>query len=402
MDWNTLRSSKLAVLAVLLTACPASGDVTVESATESGSSTQGPDTAQTATTPPTSSSTTVSTEPDPETDTMPATTGSTSDGETTTGESTTGETTTGETTTGETTTGGETTGEVGPIACQGERLEVAGFLRYDGPPTAAELYGAEVPLVSANGGSASASAADGLGQHDPQAGGGFIMDPDGGGTGIECDVWLQDCPVGEKCNAWANDGGNAWNALRCVPVVPDPDPVGEACTVEGSGVSGVDTCDHGAMCWNVEEGTEDGTCVELCQGSEASPTCATPQTSCVISNEGVLILCLPICNPLADECGDGNGCYPINDSFHCAPDASGEMGGAGDPCEFINACDDGLICSQAENVPGCVGAGSCCTSTCFDGEDRTCADGQSCVPFYDPPESAPDMCLEDVGVCIGR
>ena len=66
---------------------------------------------------------------------------------------------------------------------------------------------------------------------------GFIYgNPDTGGLEpFDCDIWAQDCPEGEKCSAWANDGGGAWNATRCVPVDDDPDQVGEACNVEGSG-----------------------------------------------------------------------------------------------------------------------------------------------------------------------
>ena len=73
----------------------------------------------------------------------------------------------------------------------------------------------------------------------------FIQDPDGGGVNIECDIWAQDCPDGEKCMPWANDGGNSWNATRCSPLDPNPGQPGDACTVEGCGVSGIDNCDIG-------------------------------------------------------------------------------------------------------------------------------------------------------------
>ena len=44
-------------------------------------------------------------------------------------------------------------------------------------------------------------------------------------------------------------------------------------------------------------------------------------------------------------------CYPrgINEVFTCVPDASGEMGVYGDPCEYINVCDPGLFCASAES-----------------------------------------------------
>src|SRR5690606_7229360 len=49
----------------------------------------------------------------------------------------------------------------------------------------------------------------------------FLNRPDTGST-AECDVFAQDCPPGEKCTFWADDGGSSWNALKCVPVVDDP------------------------------------------------------------------------------------------------------------------------------------------------------------------------------------
>jgi hypothetical protein len=79
---------------------------------------------------------------------------------------------------------------------------------------------------------------------------GFISNDDyGGGQTYECDLWKQDCPPGEKCMPWANDGGGSWNATRCTPLAEDPRQPGEPCTVEGSGVSGRDDCDIRAMCW---------------------------------------------------------------------------------------------------------------------------------------------------------
>ncbi len=231
-------------------------------------------------------------------------------------------------------------------------------------------------------------------------GGGFIMDPDGGGVSVECDIWAQDCGDGEKCAAWANDGGSAWNATHCVPVAPDPAGIGEPCGVEGTGVSGIDDCDAGAMCWDVDGETNQGTCVALCEGSPEASTCAPAGTACSIANQGVLILCLPLCNPLADECGDGQGCYGVGEVFQCAPDASGaDQGGPGDPCEFINACDDGSGCVNAALVPCPAGSGGCCSSFCdVDGDASECLGGQECVPWYEMGEE-PDMCLEGVGVC---
>jgi hypothetical protein len=230
-------------------------------------------------------------------------------------------------------------------------------------------------------------------------GGAFINDPDGGGADMECDVWAQDCPDGEKCMPWANDGGSAWNATKCSPVDPNPMQPGDACTVEGSGVSGVDNCDVASMCWDVDPETNEGVCVAFCTGSEQNPECADPATTCIIANDGVLILCLPGCDPLLQDCPDGEGCYPVNEGMACAPDASGpDAGVAGDPCEYINVCDPGLACINAEYVPGCAGAVGCCAPFCdTDAPNCDAGAGEECVPWWEEGQAPPGY--ENVGVC---
>ncbi|MGH1343142.1 MAG: hypothetical protein ACRBN8_16410 [Nannocystales bacterium] len=128
---------------------------------------------------------------------------------------------------------------------------------------------------------------------DDPDGPGFIVAPDGGGPGIECSTLEQDCPRGEKCNAWADDGGSAWNAAKCFPVVEDPDDVDARCSVEGSGISGVDSCDLGSICWFVDGRTLEGTCVSYCAGPHHTLTCEDPDRRCHVATGGVLALCLP-------------------------------------------------------------------------------------------------------------
>jgi hypothetical protein len=231
---------------------------------------------------------------------------------------------------------------------------------------------------------------------------GFISDPDGGGVSIECSVWDQDCGEGEKCSAWANDGGSSWNATRCVPLDPNPAQPGDPCTVEGSGVSGIDTCDVSSMCWDVDPEMNVGTCVAFCTGSENAPVCDDPTTSCSIANDGTLILCLPTCDPLTQDCAEGQACYPIDNSFVCAPDASGEDQGAdNDPCEFLNACDMGNICVNPAIVQGCpAGSGGCCQNVCdltADPADQGCDTMETCEPWFEEGMVTPGF--EDVGVC---
>jgi len=211
---------------------------------------------------------------------------------------------------------------------------------------------------------------------------------------VDCDPWLQDCPDGEKCSAYADSGGGAWNALSCAPVNGDAKP-GEACLVYDSPLSGLDTCELGAMCWSVDEETLEGVCVGLCDGSPDEPTCAEPGTSCKVSNDGVLNLCLDDCHPLAKECDEGDACVYVEDSFSCSP---GGVHGIGEPCNG-STCTDGQACLPAPFLPECQ-SGSCCTPYCDVNTEDPCPDleGSTCVTFF--MEGAAPEGLENVGSCV--
>lgn len=230
----------------------------------------------------------------------------------------------------------------------------------------------------------------------------FIVEPDFAG-GQECDIFEQDCPEGQKCNAWSSDGDSSWDSTKCVPVAADPDPIGAPCTVEGSGVSGVDSCDKGAMCWGVDTDTGMGTCVEQCTCSIDNPICAvTPNSSCTIANEGVIVLCLPSCDPLNPaSCSDGDVCIgnPGDpNTFICVVDASGGEGGLGDPCQFVNACDPTLLCGSPELIPELCDQQSpgCCVPFCDLGA-VSCPQGTECLPWFE--EGQAPKCFEHIGVC---
>jgi hypothetical protein len=232
--------------------------------------------------------------------------------------------------------------------------------------------------------------------------GAFVPQPDGGVV-AECDIWTQDCPAGEKCMPYAS-GTSSWDATRCSAVDAMPNEVGDPCTVVGSDSSGQDDCVVGAMCFAVDPESNEGVCFAMCQGSEASATCNSPEHVCSISNDGVLALCLPSCNPLLQDCPSGGvalGCYPVDgiQSFVCWPDYSFDQGGFGDPCEYFNYCDVGLFCGIPEALPGCA-ASSCCNEYCDVTGGTPCsgaADGQECIAWADPGQAPPG--LEDVGYC---
>ncbi|MEM9453905.1 MAG: hypothetical protein AAGF11_06980 [Myxococcota bacterium] len=217
----------------------------------------------------------------------------------------------------------------------------------------------------------------------------------------ECDLYLQDCPAGEKCMPWANDGG-LWNATRCVPIEPMPGQVGDPCFVQGSVASGIDDCDLGTMCWDVDSNTNMGECIDLCNGCPDEQSCDSPGTACAVIND-FMPLCIETCDPLAQDCAEGQACYPFDNMFICGPDASGRMGVFGDLCEFINVCDPGLTCQPAATVPGCFGAFGCCTDYCDltdpagDAQCTGAPAGQTCQPWV--PMGMPVAGYEDVGIC---
>ncbi len=221
-------------------------------------------------------------------------------------------------------------------------------------------------------------------------------DDDGG----NCDVFAQDCLEGEKCAAFIDDGGGAWNSTKCVPAGGEGTP-GDPCVTEGGGGSGLDDCQKGSMCWDVDtEGK--GVCAELCGGSEAAPTCSDEASfDCVVVNEGVLNLCLANCDPLIQDCASDDLCVPVADSFVCAPDASADAGKVFDPCEFINVCDKGLYCLAPQYASECdANAGGCCLPFCDLADmNATCPGaGQTCTPWFDEGAAPPEYV--NVGICI--
>jgi hypothetical protein len=231
----------------------------------------------------------------------------------------------------------------------------------------------------------------------------FIMKPDAvcftHCTMIECDVWAQDCPEGEKCMPWANDGGNSWNASRCTPIDPRPAAIGDPCVVEGSGVSGIDDCDISAMCWGVDPDTLDGVCVGFCIGSEANAVCNDGLT-CFSGFEGKINLCLPPCDPLGSSCAADETCgqyfyaasFDPTDPFACLPIPPFESQPYGAPCGLLQLCDAGHVCVEAPHVPGCADLG-CCTTVGDIAAPPVCPDvTQSCIPFDDEAMEGPCFC----------
>lgn len=216
---------------------------------------------------------------------------------------------------------------------------------------------------------------------------------------LQCDPWQQpeqDCPEGQKCTF---DG--EFGHTHCVDVVPAPKGLYEPCQVlMGNELSGFDDCGPGLVCWDIDPDTGVGACVGFCLGPPESPGCADPNATCVICQECNPSVCLPGCDPLAPDCPADEVCIPssYDDTFFCVVDASGDAGQVFDPCEFVNACDPGLMCAGSELASECDPTISgCCLPFC----DLTAADcpgqGQTCLPWFEPGMGPPD--LQNLGVC---
>ncbi|MCH9686619.1 MAG: hypothetical protein K0V04_34625 [Deltaproteobacteria bacterium] len=219
----------------------------------------------------------------------------------------------------------------------------------------------------------------------------------------ECDLWLQDCPAGEKCVGWDDGTGQSplWNAARCLPIDPTSGQLGDPCMSEDYPLSGIDSCDVGLFCFLFEgQDNEVGRCIELCGNCPADPTC--PDSTCT-SFTPYQSLCFPGCDPLLQDCDQG-GCRPAGDEFQCQGDFSGAGGAPGVPCISSSYCDPGGVCGFPETVsPDCdPTAPGCCTDLCDltdpAGDAQCTLVGQTCQPFY--TEGTAPKEYENVGICL--
>lgn len=208
-----------------------------------------------------------------------------------------------------------------------------------------------------------------------------------------CDPFLQNCPEGEKCIAYA-DRSSAWDTTGCFPVAPDPAEPGEPCSMEESPFSGIDTCDVGSMCWEVDADTLEGTCVALCTGTLQMPACEEPSATCIIANDGALNVCLSTCDPLLQNCRAGHTCNAVGPDFICLGEEVPDPVPEGGACEFLNECVPGTTCVSAVLYGPSCRSSNCCSAYC-DTTDPDCPNpAHVCVGLDDPP-----LGLEHLGLC---
>jgi len=219
----------------------------------------------------------------------------------------------------------------------------------------------------------------------------------------ECDGWAQDCPPGEKCMPYSDDGDLAVEASKCVPVDADPKKSGEACKAVDSSVSGFDDCDVGLICLVSDHETLTGKCVEQCTGSPDAPQCPGDKVCSISTNDknGVLTRCLPPCDPLTQDCAADEICtYNFADygeTWICDAKVPGD-GGLYAPCLFSNACDGGLVCVGSESSTDCdQGVLACCLPLCDLSGVDDCPGALECSLWYAPGTEIPGY--ENVGYC---
>lgn len=210
-------------------------------------------------------------------------------------------------------------------------------------------------------------------------------------TDSTCDPWLQDCPEGDKCVAFASTGEN-WDANKCVPVSGSGQH-GDPCMFADAQQT-VDDCGPDSFCWNVNlDGV--GSCTPFCRGTSDEPICGGDD-SCIIANEGSINLCLQRCDPLLQDCDGENVCfYDFGGHFVCTFASDGIP--TGSPCGFINDCAAGNVCLDAVNLPLCADA-SCCAAFCDLANPSCAVFGTECSAFFGEDTAPPGY--ENIGVCI--
>jgi hypothetical protein len=201
-----------------------------------------------------------------------------------------------------------------------------------------------------------------------------------------------DCPAGQKCVPFASKGFHTFNAMKCVPIDPDPKQLGETCKTELSDYEGLDNC--GLNMWCNTSGFATGQCYPTCSG-DPEPAC--PAGTTCQNRAGLLDVCRPGCNPAAmHECIDGTVCAPNQDGvYECTP-AGHDVPLFGE-CQGANDCAQRLQCVASQNLAQCGDASTCCLPFCSL-QAPNCPDPLVCVPLYKDIQAPVEHA--NVGQCV--
>lgn len=252
-----------------------------------------------------------------------------------------------------------------------------------------------LPTTTGSAGSTATSTTGDSPDTGSSSGQNFIPTPDSGDPHYPCDAFAQDCPAGQKCVPWAEDG-NAWDGTRCATITGDGAP-GDPCTAPEGVIAGMDDCDFGAICWYVDENNQ-GTCIAQCLGTSDRPICPAA-SSCDEAAAGGINLCLPWCDPLPDSCPKSSRCLPTSGGFECVHFDNQPLAQLNEGCVADPECDGGLFCLDAEDASNsCAPDIGCCQPFCaFPGGACPNAD-QACIPWFDAMGAIPPG-YEDLGFC---
>lgn len=238
---------------------------------------------------------------------------------------------------------------------------------------------------------------------DPPTSGATTMAADMGSGGGMCDIWVQDCPNGEKCTAYGPPNSYIPQGIKCVPIPPNAKDHNEPCSVGPEGL-GDDNCSLGSVCLDLDyDGS--GFCLPYCTGNSDNPICEDDRTCVKLFFGYQFGNCFRQCDPLVQDCAPGEGCYMDattvgNTGFVCLPVVQeGKDKVFGDGCIGWSSCEPGYACVFEEFVPNCQ-FGLCCTPWCDISETDPCDKfdpSMDCIPWYNGVQPPPG--LENVGIC---
>jgi hypothetical protein len=106
------------------------------------------------------------------------------------------------------------------------------------------------------------------------------------------------------------------------------------------------------------------------------------------------------CNPLENDCPEGELCIFFNTEFQCFPSMADGSGVSGAPCDTATSCNEGLACIQSVFFTNCA-SDACCSPNCDLSEPNTCPNagaGEVCMQWFMGQDDT-DPCYVNTGVC---
>ncbi len=229
------------------------------------------------------------------------------------------------------------------------------------------------------------------------------------GAPTTCGEWggtyVQDCPPGQKCTYHEDFP----SFHQCVPIAEDPAQFEEPCVVNGEPGKGIDNCDEGLLCFDVDDEGH-GKCIAFCREPFEDP--CPENLVCFATAEAFLDLCSRPCNPLLQDCPVASDtCRPrgqfwpgeerADGNFWCHAPHPKEPGAGmlNEPCYYPDECSKGLVCLHSMAAVECGPGEACCQPFCDTDAPNTCpGQGQECVQWF--PESMVPPGQENIGVCV--